>query len=66
MIEIKEFMPHNYPMSRDHGYPSFPCKQLKCMANKSGKCISPSLCHIGEDGRCEGYTPKEGIENKKE
>ncbi len=44
-----------YPMSRDHGYTNFKCKQRTCMSNYSGSCISPSRCIIGEDGKCEGF-----------
>jgi hypothetical protein len=31
-----------------------------------GKCVTPSLAKIGENGRCEGYTPKGTLKVRKE
>lgn len=59
MEDSHGFMPHGYPRSRDWGLPDFPCKRATCMCNVSGRCIVPSRCSIGEDGKCEGYKLRE-------
>ena len=50
-------IPHNtgFPYSRDYGLTEFICKQVSCISNKNGLCVSPARCIIGEDGKCEGY-----------
>ena len=48
-----------YPMSRDHDLPNFSCKQISCIVNFGEKCMSPTLCVIGENGKCEGYIKKD-------
>jgi len=56
------FMPHHnplaFPHSRDYVLDNFVCKATKCIANRDGYCITPSLCKIGEDGRCLNYKEK--------
>ena len=57
------FMPHhnptlNFPHSRDYLLNYFVCKATKCVANRGGLCIAPSLCEISEDGRCKNYKPR--------
>jgi hypothetical protein len=59
VMEVKGFMPHNngFPMlSRD--WEQLDCKSSGCANNVSGCCVVPSLAKIGEDGRCEGFTPR--------
>lgn len=65
MLEINGLMPDRYddfPMSRDHGYEDFKCMSRLCISNRVGKCISPSRCTIGEDGKCEGFKLKKDFE----
>ena len=57
------FMPHQddrfrYPSSRDWALDNFICKVTKCVANRGGFCIAPSLCKINEEGRCDNYKQK--------
>lgn len=42
-----------FPISRDFALPNFKCAVKDCVVNRNGECISPSLCEIGEDGRCK-------------
>ncbi len=44
---------HHDWVSRD--YEDIDCKAVNCMFNKSEKCMVPSRCKIGSDGRCEGF-----------
>jgi hypothetical protein len=57
MLEKNGLMPRDddFPMSRDHGYDNFKCLRRLCISNRSEKCISPSRCTIGENGKCEGF-----------
>jgi hypothetical protein len=48
-----------FPRSRDWGQDDIPCKRTTCVCNRGEMCVVPSKCVIGEDGRCEGYTPKQ-------
>jgi len=52
---MKSLMPHHdgYPVSRD--WQDIECKAISCIYNSSGICTIPSLCEIGEDGRCKGF-----------
>ncbi len=61
------FMGHGHPRSRDWGLPDFPCRRADCICNRGNHCVIPSKCVIGEDGRCEGYTPegKMRVQNEK-
>jgi len=65
MLEMNGLMPDrnedDFPMSRDHGYEDFKCMKRLCISNRAGKCISPSRCTIGEDGKCEGFKQREDL-----
>ena len=63
LMDCRQFSPHGrtgqgYPSSRDWALPDLPCGAKTCVANRLGKCIAPACCVIGEDGRCEGFTPR--------
>lgn len=47
---------HYYPVSRD--WEDIDCRAIGCMYNKDMKCMVPSLCKIGGDGKCTGFTTK--------
>jgi hypothetical protein len=51
-------MPHHsgYPVSRD--WEQIDCK-ADCQWSVGGKCYVPSLAKLGEDGRCQGFQPKD-------
>lgn len=53
---------HNYPFSRDWGLDYIKCSAESCICNRDGKCIIPSMCKIGDDGRCVNFKVKEGKE----
>ena len=60
------FMPHReyrFPVSRD--YQEIRCNRTSCEWNISKFCSVPSLCEIGEDGKCKGYKIKDSIGEKK-
>ncbi len=64
MLEINGLMPDrndDFPMSRDYGYEDYECMRRLCISNRIGKCISPSRCAIGEDGKCEGFKQREDL-----
>jgi hypothetical protein len=65
----KSFMPHGdsyrFPMSRDHGRDNIKCRRDKCICNRSGHCIMPSRCEIGDDGMCTGFTIDKTTKEKK-
>lgn len=42
--------------SRD--YEDIDCKAVGCRYNAAEKCMVPSRCRIGEDGRCRGFEVK--------
>jgi len=45
---------HHHPwLSRD--YEDIDCRATGCLFNRNGKCMTPSCCKIGEDGRCQGF-----------
>jgi hypothetical protein len=48
--------PHGYPVSRD--WADIDCKAVGCKYNRSEKCMVPSRCKIGDDGRCKGFEAK--------
>lgn len=56
--KVHGLMPHrSYPgLSRD--WEDLDCRSESCANNRFGKCGVPSLAKIGEDGRCEGFSPK--------
>ena len=45
--------PHGYPVSRD--WKDLDCWATGCRFNQHEKCIVPSICKIGADGRCKGF-----------
>lgn len=54
----KELLPkqdHSYPVSRD--WEDIDCNAKACKYNRHMKCSVPSLAKIGEDGKCQGFTP---------
>ena len=56
--EVHHLMDHGdhnrFPLlSRD--WEDIDCGVKACANNRIGKCGVPSLCKIGEDGRCEGF-----------
>lgn len=44
---------HHDWVSRD--YEEIDCRAVGCFWNRGEKCTVPSLCKIGDDGRCEGF-----------
>ena len=61
------FMPHNdgFPfLSRD--WKEIDCRRTVCQNNKSGVCGVPSICVIGEDGMCKGFSTQFSKDNKNE
>lgn len=48
--------PGTHPWSRDFGM------DIACLApcewQARGACVVPSMCKIGTEGRCVGFTPK--------
>jgi len=44
---------HHSWVSRD--YEDVDCQATGCMFNRDRKCLVPSRCKIGTDGRCEGF-----------
>ena len=64
--EVNGLMPHSdrFPLlSRD--WEHIDCKSSGCANNMCGECITPSVAKIGEDGRCEGFTPRGTLKVKK-
>lgn len=61
-LEERRLMPKENPhghhdwVSRD--YARLDCGATGCWFNDNGQCAVPSLCKIGEDGRCVSFTPK--------
>jgi hypothetical protein len=57
MSNFSRIAPHNsyhHPWaSRD--YEDLDCQAVGCMFNRQKKCSVPSLCKIGDDGRCQGF-----------
>lgn len=52
-------MPHRedrFPRCRDDQ--TILCSRNACEWNMGKSCSVPSLCVIGEDGKCEGFGPK--------
>ena len=47
---------HHPWASRD--YEEIDCEATGCMFNRGKKCMTPSICKIAADGRCEGFSPK--------
>lgn len=47
---------HHDWVSRD--YADIDCYATGCLFNRNKKCGAPSLCEIGDDGKCEGFTVK--------
>jgi len=54
---------YDYPRCRDDI--NISCGNTFCEWNYSKKCSVPSLCVIGNDGKCEGYKLKDKIKNPK-
>ena len=52
---------HHDWLSRD--WLDIDCQAVGCTYNRECKCMVPSLCKIGDDGRCQGFvaraTPKQ-------
>ena len=48
---------HHDWLSRD--WLDIDCKAIGCKYNRSEKCMVPSLCSIGDDGRCKGFVARE-------
>lgn len=51
---LMQRQPQGYPVSRD--WKHIDCRAIGCMWNQDEKCIVPSLCKIGDDGKCKGFT----------
>jgi len=49
----RERRPYGFPVSRD--WADIDCKATGCRWNQQEKCIVPSICKIGDDGRCKGF-----------
>ena len=47
---------HHPWVSRD--YEDIDCRATGCMFNREEKCMCPSLCKIGDDGKCQGFRVK--------
>lgn len=65
MVGRQSFMPrrgHGYPVSRD--WADVDCKAVGCRYNRAEKCMVPSRCKIGDDGRCKGFEPSPMINKK--
>ena len=45
--------PYGFPFSRD--WEDIDCKAVGCRFNHGEKCMTPSRCKIGNDGRCLGF-----------
>ena len=45
--------PHGYPVSRD--WANVDCRATGCRWNRLEKCMVPSRCKIGADGKCGGF-----------
>lgn len=70
MLKTNRLMPHHipghdFPFSRDWGIDNIKCSAVSCICNVSGECVIPSLCRIGDDGRCVNFKLKESVEIKK-
>ena len=66
--EVHGLMPHSrrpygFPVSRD--WEDIDCRAVGCMYNRGEKCMVPSRCKIGADGRCTGFEAKLMKINKK-
>jgi hypothetical protein len=48
--------PYGFPVSRD--WEDVDCQAVGCRFNQNKKCITPSICKIGEDGRCISFQAK--------
>lgn len=55
----RERRPYGFPVSRD--YSDTDCKAVGCRFNRDEKCMVPSRCKIGPDGRCEGFEASPAI-----
>lgn len=47
---------HHDWLSRD--YADVDCQAVGCLLNRQRKCTVPTACKIGDDGRCQGFTPR--------
>ncbi len=66
--EVHTLMPHHrrpygFPVSRD--WEDIDCRAVGCTYNRGEKCMVPSRCKIGADGRCTGFEAKLLKINKK-
>ena len=57
-VEVHHLMDHGDPdrfplLSRD--WEDIDCGVQACINNRLGKCGVPSLCKIGDDGKCQGF-----------
>ena len=53
------FLRDRFPGSKDWDLEGkIRCQQEKCIANKNGWCICPSLLAIDKNGKCAGYQPR--------
>ena len=64
MTEINGLMDHGHPRSRDWALPNFKCKKVRCIINLNGRCMSPAVCEINEEGKCMGYKAREDLKDK--
>lgn len=48
---------HHDWLSRD--WLDIDCKAVGCFFNRGGKCMVPSRCEIGDDGKCRGFQARE-------
>ena len=55
-LMARERRPYGFPVSRD--WEDIDCKAVGCRFNQCEKCITPSRCKIGDDGRCTGFEAK--------
>ncbi len=48
---------HHDWLSRD--WLDIDCQAIGCKFNREKKCMVPTQCKIGDDGRCQGFVPRE-------
>ncbi len=49
----RERRPYGFPVSRD--WEDIDCWATGCRFNHNEKCMVPSRCKIGADGKCKGF-----------
>lgn len=55
-LVARERRPYGFPVSRD--WEEVDCKAIGCRFNRNEKCMTPSICKIGDDGRCINFQMK--------